>query len=77
MISFSQCKINVYCAGRRRKIIANYVTSGLGHQRVRKVLFTCMVHAISEFSLDKFSCSQEHSFFLIKAQVLQNLLYWS
>ena len=67
----------VYCAAQRRKIIANYVTSGLAHQRARKLLFTCMVHAISEFSLDKFRFSQEDSFFLIKAQVLQNLLYWS
>ena len=46
------------------KLIANYVTSGLGHQRARKVLFTCMVHAtISEFSLDKSRFSQEDSLF--------------
>ena len=75
MIFFSQCKETwseilplmhdfVYCAARRRKIIANYVTSGLGHQRARKVLFTCMVHAtISEFSLDKSRFSQEDSLF--------------
>ena len=52
----------LYWAAWRRKIIANYVTSELDHQCARKALFTCVVHANSEFSLDKFRFSQEHSF---------------